>query len=103
MKASGASFKMGISPLSGSLRLFAVLSIVAGFGLVTQSAQAAPAGHGAAAKPHKETVTAVAAKDVEATSSIQSNPTSAPHCDISRKRLFVEGEGWIVRKVTTCY
>jgi hypothetical protein len=25
------------------------------------------------------------------------------NCGQSRKRLFVEGEGWIVRRVTTCY
>jgi hypothetical protein len=24
-------------------------------------------------------------------------------CGQSRQRLFVEGEGWIVRRVTTCY
>ena len=103
MKASGASIQKRISPRSGCLSLFAVLSIVAGFGLATEAVQAAPAGHGAAAKPSKETVTAVAAKDVETTSSVQSNAGNAPHCDISRKRLFVDGEGWIVRKVTTCY
>lgn len=25
------------------------------------------------------------------------------NCQQSRKRLFVEGEGWLVRRVTTCY
>jgi hypothetical protein len=32
-------------------------------------------------------------------------PTSdlAPNCARSRKQLFVEGQGWMVRKVTTCY
>lgn len=27
---------------------------------------------------------------------------SAGHCSKSRKRLWIEGEGWIVRKVTSC-
>ena len=103
MKASGASLQKRISPLSGGLKFFAFLSIVAGFGLAAESVQAAPAGYGAAAKPSKEPVTAVAAKDVEETSSVRSGTGVDPHCDISRKRMFVEGEGWIVRRVTTCY
>ena len=56
-----------------------------------------------AAKPAKEPVTVVAAKDVETTSSIETKSPNDASCDISRKRLFVEGEGWIVRRVTTCY
>jgi hypothetical protein len=56
-----------------------------------------------AAKPDKEPVTSVAVQDVETTSSIQTKPANDGTCDISRKRLFVEGEGWIVRRVTTCY
>ncbi|MFC5483058.1 hypothetical protein [Microvirga aerilata] len=103
MKTLGASLQKRISPLSGGLKFFAVLSLVAGFGLAAESVQAAPAGHGAAAKPSKEPVTAVAAKDVETTSSVGSATGSDPYCNISRKRLFVEGEGWIVRRVTTCY
>jgi hypothetical protein len=103
MKASGAFIQKRVSPRSGCLKLFAVLSLLAGFGLATEAVQAAPVGHGAAAKPSKETVTAVVAKDVETTSSVQSNAGNAPHCDTSRKRMFVDGEGWIVRKVTTCY
>ena len=39
------------------------------------------------------------------TSSLQvrSSVDGPPNCDRSRRRLFVEGEGWIVRRVTTCY
>ncbi|MBD2748783.1 hypothetical protein IC232_18990 [Microvirga sp. BT688] len=82
--------------------MFTVLAVFAGAGLVG-AAEAAPASHGVAAKPAKETVTAVSAKDVETTSSVQPTTGSDAHCDISRKRMFVEGEGWIVRRVTTCY
>lgn len=45
----------------------------------------------------------LATGDPVATSSIRSAVDGAVNCDRSRKRLFVEGEGWIVRKVTTCY
>jgi hypothetical protein len=102
MKASGASVQSRrISP-QGVLKVLAVLSVFVGAGLVG-AAEAAPASHGVAAKPAKETVTAVAAKDVETTSSVQPTTGSDAHCDIARKRMFVEGEGWIVRRVTTCY
>ena len=101
MKALGASVQSRILP-QGSLKILAFLTIFAGAGLVG-SAEAAPASHGVAAKPSKETVTSVSAKDVETTSSVQPTTGSDAHCDISRKRMFVEGEGWIVRRVTTCY
>ena len=101
MKALGASVQTRVLP-QGVLKVFVVLSVFVGAGLVG-SVEAAPASHGVAAKPAKETVTAVAAKDVETTSSVQPATGSDAHCDISRKRMFVEGEGWIVRRVTTCY
>ena len=102
MKTPGASIQSQVSPLSGGFKLLAVLSIFAGAALFG-SAEAAPAGHAAAAKPAKDNVTSVVAKDVETTSSVQPNTGSDAACDVSRKRLFVEGEGWIVRRVTTCY
>ncbi|WP_201861504.1 hypothetical protein [Microvirga soli] len=101
MKALGASVQTRVLS-QGALKVLVVLSVFAGAGLVG-SAEAAPASHGVAAKPAKETVTAIAAKDVETTSSVQSATGSDAYCDISRKRMFVEGEGWIVRRVTTCY
>jgi hypothetical protein len=65
------------------------------------------AAHGAdhsGAKQAAQTVTSLAAKDPETTSSIaQDQNDDGPTCDRSRKRLWVEGEGWIVRRVTTCY
>jgi hypothetical protein len=101
MKTLGASVQTRILP-RGVLKVLAVLSVFAGAGLVG-AAEAAPTSHGAAAKPSKEAMTSVSAKDVETTSSVQPNTGSDAHCDISRKRMFVEGEGWIVRRVTTCY
>ena len=102
MKTSEASIPSRPSPLQGGFKLLAMVSIFAVAGL-SGAAEAAPAGHGAAAKPAKEAVTSVSAKDVDTTSSVQAGTGSDAYCDISRKRMFVEGEGWIVRRVTTCY
>jgi hypothetical protein len=102
MKASGASVRRRFSPLGGVLKMMAVLAVAAGFGLAAERTDAADAGS-FAAKPAKEPVTVVAATDVETTSSIETKSPDDASCDISRKRLFVEGKGWIVRRVTTCY
>jgi len=102
METSGASVPSRPSPLQGGLKLLAMLAISAGAGLVG-SAEAAPAGQGAAAKPAKEAMPSVSVKDVDTTASVQAGTGSDAYCDISRKRMFVEGEGWIVRRVTTCY
>jgi hypothetical protein len=103
MKALGASAWRKFSPLGGGLKIVAVLAVAIGFGLAAERTDAAHAGHGVTAKPAKEPVTSVAVKDVEATSSIETKSANDAPCDISRKRLFVEGEGWIVRRVPTCY
>ena len=103
MQASGASARRRFSPLGGVLKIMAVLAVTVGFGLAAERTDAVDAGHSVAAKPAKEPVTVVAATDVETTSSIETKSPDDASCDISRKRLFVEGEGWIVRRVTTCY
>jgi hypothetical protein len=103
MQTSGASVRRRFSPLGGVLKMMAVLAVTAGFGLAAERTDAAEAGHSVAAKPAKEPVTVVAATDVETTSSIETKSPDDASCDISRKRLFVEGKGWIVRRVTTCY
>jgi hypothetical protein len=89
-------------PLQSGLKLLAIVTFLAGAGFAG-TVEAAPASHGAAAKPEKEAVTSVSARDVETTSSVQRSTGSDAYCDVSRKRMFVEGEGWIVRRVTTCY
>ena len=43
-----------------------------------------------------------AAQDPPATSSVET-AADADGCLRSRKRLWVEGEGWVVRRVTTCF
>ena len=43
-------------------------------------------------------------RDVAATASVTAPAAEADdaQCSTSRKKLFVDGEGWIVRRVTTC-
>lgn len=103
MVALKAWVKRRNSPAGEGLRLFASCVVAAGLTLGALQAQAAPAtpGDRGDAKVTREKVTALAAKDPETTSSIQSDADA--NCSRSRKRLWVEGEGWIVRRVTTCY
>jgi hypothetical protein len=60
------------------------------------------------ARVTKSTTAAVAepsragARDPQTTSSINA-AEDQENCLRSRKRLWVEGEGWVVRRVTTCF
>jgi hypothetical protein len=103
MMTVGAVAQKKMSPVSGGFKVIAVLAVAVGFGFAAERAEAAHPGHGVAAKPAKEAATAIAAQDVETTSSITTKSAGDAACNVSRKRLFVEGEGWIVRRVTTCY
>jgi hypothetical protein len=86
------------------LGFMALAGLAMGLAVAPAPAQASNAGAAAhqGVKSPKEAMgkTAVAA-DVDTTSSIQSGSEGA--CSTARRRLFVEGEGWIVRRVTTCY
>ncbi|MGO4705895.1 hypothetical protein AB4072_08985 [Microvirga sp. 2MCAF38] len=42
-------------------------------------------------------------KEPQATTSSTGGKTLPGNCQRARKRLFVEGEGWIVRRLTTCF
>jgi nucleoid-associated protein YgaU len=44
----------------------------------------------------------LARSEPETTGSLGDPAAAEPVCDKSRKRLWVEGEGWVVRRVTTC-
>ncbi|MXQ09919.1 hypothetical protein [Microvirga makkahensis] len=82
----------------------AFLAVAAGIAFAPLPAEAARLSREAsAAEALKDKGTAVAAQDVEETGSIKTDAVDTSTCDRSRKRLFVEGEGWIVRRVTTCY
>ncbi|QFU16838.1 hypothetical protein [Microvirga thermotolerans] len=54
-----------------------------------------------AEKSGQRTAATLAAKDPEVTGSI--GAADRPNCNRSRMKLWVEGEGWMVRPVTTCY
>jgi hypothetical protein len=66
-----------------------------------QAASAAAVRAKSAAAPVAATQAAV--KEPETTGSVEKASTLEPNCAQSRRRLWVEGEGWIVRRVTTCY
>lgn len=105
MNALRASNKKRILPSGGWIEFIASLGLALGLAVMSLPAEAA---HGAsterlAAKTLQQRATEVAAKDVEETGSVQEGTPDTSTCNRSRKRLFVEGEGWIVRKVTTCY
>ena len=80
------------------LPLFARLAVV----LVTAGA---PLGASAAPAVDKAPKAgAGTTRDVAATASVTAPAAEADdaQCSTSRKKLFVDGEGWIVRRVTTC-
>ena len=61
------------------------------------------------AAPKERRVAAGASKVAQAaepttTSSISKTPSSdEPACNRARRRLWVEGEGWVVRRITACH
>jgi hypothetical protein len=84
--------------------VFALACVIGGLSLSSTPVSAAHGADHSGTKQAAQTVTSLAAKDPETTSSItQDQNDDGPTCDRSRKRLWVEGEGWIVRRVTTCY
>jgi hypothetical protein len=88
----------------GGIRLLACLSLVMGMVLTALPAEAAHnLGRDERAIESATNIkTNVAMKDTDTSDSIEASDDGLS-CSQSRKRLFVEGEGWIVRKVTTCY
>jgi hypothetical protein len=104
MSALRASNDSGNPAPSRKLRLFASAWLVGGLSLAALPAFAASHDTDrAASQSARERVTALASQDPETTSSIGTGTSEELNCARSRKRLFVEGEGWIVRRVTTCY
>ncbi len=79
--------------------------LLAGFGLAAITpAEAAGSG---AVRVKEASAAKTTAKDPETTGSVATpekvSAEPGPNCAQSRKRLWVEGEGWIVRRVTTCF
>ncbi len=105
MNAPNLLIHRKIVPLRGSLQFVASAVISVGIAVASLPAQAAPAAspEGQAVSSIKDKVSTVADKEPETTGSLQPSAAGDVACTRSRKRLFVEGEGWIVRRVTTCY
>ncbi len=67
------------------------------FATFAAAAQAAPAS------TDRTMAGAAPSERVQAASVEVSDESDGLNCGKSRKRLWVEGEGWVVRKVTTCH
>ena len=79
--------------------MIANISAAAALGLVLCGVAAAPA---LAAQPADRSPTRVAeASPVRPVAATESEDEAA-NCSKPRRRLWVEGEGWIVRRVTIC-
>ena len=80
--------------LIGSAVLFVPLS----------SAEAAPRERSRAAADIKMAGSKLAQAEPATTSSISKTVSDEqPVCDRPRRRLWVEGEGWVVRRVSACH
>ncbi|MET0746278.1 MAG: hypothetical protein ABWY78_23110 [Microvirga sp.] len=84
---------------SGGATSLTVLSAVVAFIVLGSAVQAAAPLEPKAAD---RAATAMAGKDSQAAPSATVD-TLPPNCQRSRKKFWVADEGWIVRKVTTCY
>jgi len=86
--------------LCARLPLLALLAVAAGpiLGGVPIQAAAAPAVDKAPAKAQVRPP----ARDVATTASASTEEADDANCTTARKRLWLDGEGWIVRRVTTC-
>ena len=60
-------------------------------------AQAAPAANQSSAE-----VSQLPNRPITAVAAMTDGDDDLTNCSRSRKRLWVDGEGWIVRRVTTC-
>ncbi|MEH3144923.1 MAG: hypothetical protein PGN34_06155 [Methylobacterium frigidaeris] len=83
------------------LAFMAAASASPGLSLTAAAAPAvdkSPAKPSASAKPTAK----VASRDVATTAATQEDAQDDANCTTSRKRLWVDSEGWIVRRVTTC-
>ncbi|BCM84194.1 hypothetical protein NS228_11800 [Methylobacterium indicum] len=77
------------------LPLLAVLAALAA-GVAPSGASAAPAVDKAPKAAPGTT------RDVAATASVTTPEADDAQCFTARRKLFVDGEGWIVRRITTC-
>jgi hypothetical protein len=87
------------------------LSLIVGLGSASEAAETSRkaklrAAEAAAVTTAYSSSKSPATSEPQATGSVSSSPVAEEenaNCTKSRKRLWVEGEGWIVRRVTTCF
>lgn len=79
-----------------TIKLVSSLAALSGGFLIVGATSAAIA----AATPVEQKPTRVA-EAAQAQTAVADDDSSAT-CNKSRKRLWIEGEGWVVRRVTTC-
>ena len=84
------------------------LSLIVGMGFVAEAAESSrtgkpPAGKAATVTTAYSSSKSRATSEPQATGSVPAVEVENANCTKSRKRLWVEGEGWIVRRVTTCF
>ena len=89
--------RLRVSAIAGAFVLVGTILTGAGLpGTLVTNAQAAPVANQG---PGKASVAAPAVTPVVA---VSESEDESVNCSRSRKRLWIEGEGWIVRRVTTC-
>jgi hypothetical protein len=82
----------------------ALSALILGVVLAATPLTAALAAPSEARQAAGRTQTAAAAATVDVTGSVAAKPAGEePNCQKARRKMFVEGEGWIVRRVTTCH
>ena len=90
-----------LSRAAGLAACAALLLQVANLGLSSAVAASSSAPTTKAASSSLAAATPADVKDPQTTSSVST--AEDDKCLRSRKRLWVEGEGWVVRRVTTCF
>lgn len=96
------TFRGSISAVAQAAGLALLLTGIAWVAPVPAEAASAAAMRTKSAAP-QVAATPVAAKEPETTGTVEKATGLEPNCAQSRRRLWVEGEGWIVRRVTTCF
>jgi hypothetical protein len=89
--------KAGLSAACSALLLGSAILLVQ-----PTSLQAAPQERSRAADI-KMASSKLAQAEPATTSSIKTVSDEQPACDRPRRRLWVEGEGWVVRRVSACH
>ena len=81
----------------------AVALLILAAGLVPANAAAAKAKVPKSAPTAYASSKSPAVTEPATTSSVSRSEAKPSYCQTARRKLFVQDEGWIVRRVTTCF